>query len=184
MKKINLSIVIVGIALGIITSINPIIDNDIYELLIRLSVIPVMLLPIFIKKIFKIDISETTIFAYLTFVFLAHLLGSIYNFYSLFSWYDKFTHFLSGILTSILSLIILDKFKIKKSKIFNIIFIIAITLSIASLWEFYEFTCDNLFIKDAQKVIKTGVDDTMLDMIAAFIGSVIFSIIYSFKRSN
>ena len=41
-----------------------------------------------------------------------------------------------------------------------------------------EFTCDNLFGKDAQNVLTTGVDDTMWDMIVAFIGSILVSILY------
>ena len=37
---------------------------------------------------------------------------------------------------------------------------------------------DNLLNGDAQRVAISGVTDTMLDMIAAFIASIIFSITY------
>ena len=89
-------------------------------------------------------------------------------------------HFLSGILTAYIGLylIMLLKSYNKKNIIFNIIFIIGFTLSIAFFWEVFEFVNDSLFGKDAQNVLTTGVDDTMWDMIVAFLGSIIISIIY------
>lgn len=83
-------------------------------------------------------------------------------------------------MTSILSIVILVKSKCydKNPLWVNILFIICVTLSVAAFWEFFEFINDNIFGKDAQKVAKTGVNDTMIDMIMVFIGSIIYSIIY------
>ena len=139
-----------------------------------------MLLPWIIKKLFKIEIPSNLITTYLIFVFMAHFLGSILDFYHIFNNYDKIMHFLSGILTAYIGLylIMLLKSYNKKNIIFNIIFIIGFTLSIAFFWEVFEFVNDSLFGKDAQNVLTTGVDDTMWDMIVAFLGSIIISIIY------
>ena len=52
---------------------------------------------------------------------------------------------------------------------------------IASFWEFFEYFSDNLFNKDAQNVLTTGVNDTMKDMVAALIGSILFNIMYVYE---
>ena len=66
----------------------------------------------------------------------------------------------------------------------DIIFIIIFTLAIAGLWEFFEFFSDLILKGDAQRVVTSGVTDTMTDMIAAFISSIIFSCIYHYKASK
>ena len=54
----------------------------------------------------------------------------------------------------------------------------------ASFWEFFEFISDNIFGKDAQNVLTTGVNDTMMDMILASLGSLTFVITYIFEEFN
>ncbi|MBQ9011437.1 MAG: hypothetical protein IJ093_02190 [Bacilli bacterium] len=52
------------------------------------------------------------------------------------------------------------------------------------MWEVFEYVC-NIFVGgDAQRVALTGVNDTMLDMIVAFSGSLVTSIISSFCKMN
>lgn len=155
-------------------------EPGLYKNLIIISIIPVMLLPYIINKLFKANIDEEIILVYLIFIFFAHFLGTILNFYYKIAIYDKLMHGISGIMSSILAIVILVKSKcIKNNPLWvNILFIICITLTVASLWEFFEFTNDKIFSKDAQKVLTTGVDDTMLDMIYAFLASIIFSVVY------
>ena len=61
---------------------------------------------------------------------------------------------------------------------------IIFSLAVAALWEMFEYTCNILFGGDAQMVAKTGVNDTMQDMIVAFIGSMITSLIYYFNSNT
>lgn len=183
MKKLKLINLIIIIGISIFSIFYLFFGNHepgVYKNLIILSIIPVMLVPMLVNKIFKMNINPEIEFVYLIFIIFAHFLGTILNFYYKIEIYDKVMHGLSGVMTSILSVIILVKSKCydKNSLWVNVLFIISITLSVAALWEFYEFINDNIFSKDAQKVLKTGVDDTMLDMIMAFIGSIIYSIIY------
>lgn len=179
-KKINILIIALISIISIIFLFFGNHEKGIYKTLIILSIIPVMLLPYIINLFLKKKIEEEIIFVYLIFIILAHFLGTIMNFYYKISIYDKLMHGLSGIMTSILAIILLIKTNcLKKNPIWvNVLFIISITFSVASLWEFFEFINDNIFSKDAQKVLTTGVDDTMMDMIMAFIGSIIFSIDY------
>lgn len=185
-KKINLLLIVIASIGGICFGVNRIIDGDFYRFLIYLSIIPVMLVPKILKTYFKIKLTSTLEFIYLVFVFCAHFLGSIVDFYHTINNYDKIMHFLSGVITAYLglyTLINLRKYD-QKDIFFNVLFIISFVLMIAVFWEFFEYFSDLLFKQDAQNVLTTGIHDTMTDMIAAFIGSVLFSTFYIHKEKK
>lgn len=158
-------------------------DNQLGLILKDASILITITLPYIIEKIFKTKISIVIKTTYIVFIFIAQFLGVTVELYNHISWFDKFTHWLSGIITALLSLSLLSKFKLynKKNVLFNIIWMISITLAIASLWECFEYVANILFGGDAQRVATTGVNDTMQDIIVAFIGSIIVSLIYSFE---
>lgn len=141
----------------------------------------VVLVPFIIRKILHYEMSELVEFVYLIFILLAHLLGSVVNLYAKIWWWDLFVHGLSGVLTAILGLLLLKRFSLlpNRNKWFVVIFMICFSLSVASMWEFFEFTMDKITGGDTQWVVKTGVDDTMTDMLIAFFGSILFTIYYS-----
>ena len=120
------------------------------------------------------------------FVFLAYFLGSIIDLYHKISFYDTLMHFTSGILSSLLALDILKRENvIEKNNLFiTLLFVLGFTFLISGLWEIFEFTTDNIFGKDAQKVLTTGVSDTMKDIISAFLGSLIIVVSYIYEKVN
>lgn len=175
MKKIVNLLIFVIILVSIGFGIYEIANNDIYEFLICLTIIPIVYLPKIIRKIFKIDISNINEIIFIIFVFLAHFLGSILNFYNNIYFYDKFVHFLSGIVVGIIALeFIVKNKKYDKKYLFNVIFILGISCTIAGFWEYFEYISDYIFNKDAQNVLTTGVNDTMQDMIVATLGVLLF----------
>ncbi len=151
-----------------------------------LSMILVLFIPKIIRKIFKIKITDTMEFIYVIFVILAQFLGSVVNLYNKTSWYDLFTHFLSGVLTTFLALVIMNWLGVYKenNKGFNILFIICFTLMVASVWEFTEYITDIIMKTDVQHVLDTGVNDTMEDMLIAFLGSIIVAVSYAFDNKK
>lgn len=191
MKKINNIIIILSLVAELIYFIiNPIITID--NILLLLAYIPVIFIPRIINSIFKnskIKIEEDVEFVYLIFLILAFLFGSIMGGYAKIYWYDSFTHLLSGVFTAFMAPIVLkwlNRYN-KKDVIFNVIYMILVTLSVAVLWECTEFTIDKVLGTDTQKVLTTGVNDTMKDMICALFGSVLYSIYYLYnlnKKSN
>ena len=191
MKKINNIIIILSLIVELIYFImNPIITVD--NILLLLSYIPVIFIPRIFNYIFKkskIKITDDIEFAYLIFLILAFLFGSIMGGYSRIYWYDSFTHLLSGVFTAFMAIVLLkwlNRYN-KKDIVFNIIYIILITLSVAVLWECVEFTIDKVLGMDTQKVLTTGVNDTMKDMICALVGSILYSIYYLYnlnKKNN
>lgn len=185
MKKLN-NILIYLISLISFCFVIKDINNSIYTRLMPcLSILIVLLIPKIVRKIFKVNIGYTLEFTYIVFIFFAQFLGSVMNLYDQVWWYDLFVHFLSGILSSLLSLFVLSWFKIhhKKNKTFNFIFMIIFSVAVAALWEFIEFTAFIIFKTDMQNHLTTGVFDTMQDMLIAAVGALIIAIYYLINNS-
>ena len=154
------------------------------RILVTLSLYLTVWVPAVVRAIFKVKIPAHMEFAYFIFLFFAQFLGSIVNLYASIYWFDSFTHFVSGILTAVFAIAVLVWFRKYESKsiAFNIFFMIAFSLMVASLWEFFEFTADTISGGDTQKVLETGVADTMKDMIVAFLGAILVSIYYGYEK--
>lgn len=153
---------------------------------VTLSLYLTVWIPAIVRSVLKVKIPERVEFVYFIFLFLAQFLGSIVNLYASIYWFDSFVHFVSGILTAIFGIAVLVWFGKydHKSVAFNIFFMIAFSLMVASFWEFFEFTMDRISGGDTQKVIETGVADTMKDMIVACLGAILVSIYYGFEKST
>ena len=80
-KKLNLSIIVITSMLSIIYLFFGNHESGLYKNLIIISIIPVMLLPYIINCFLKNKIDEEIILIYLVFIFFAHFLGTILNFY-------------------------------------------------------------------------------------------------------
>lgn len=180
MKKINIFLIITTVILSFITILSEL-DKGIVIILKDSSIALTLLVPYILKKIFKVKIDESYILIWIIFIILAHYLGVICELYFKIDYFDKVTHTFSGVVSSTAAILILNNVKTKNIG-FNILFILSFSWLCAGLWEVFEFTCNALFGGDAQRVLLTGVTDTMQDMIVAFIGSIVVSIIYYFKR--
>ncbi len=180
MKKINIGLIILTIVLSFMTIVHEL-DRGIVIILKDSSIVLTLLFPYIVKKLFKFNVSESTVFVWIIFIFLAHYMGVICELYFKWYYFDKVTHTFSGVLSAFVAIMILDKVKVK-SMLFRIIFILSFTWLCAGLWEVFEFTCNALFGGDAQRVALTGVTDTMLDMIVAFAGSLVVSLFYYLKE--
>ena len=186
MKKNNwickIAIIVLSL-LGIIYAIPVMIQGNWYEVLIRLTIILTAFIPTLARKFFHLQISYTMELVYLIFIFFGHFVGSIMGVYNQIFIYDKIIHTLSGVLTALFALVLLKNMKLYDFHhfLFNVLFMIVFTIAIAGVWEIFEFTNDAIFQADAQHVMTTGVDDTMLDMIVALLGSVIVVVIYGIE---
>ncbi|MDD3340944.1 MAG: DUF2238 domain-containing protein [Bacilli bacterium] len=159
------------------------------RLLVAFTVIPILLGPYLIQKIFHYEMKEPLKFIYYLFTFCCVILGSVLNLYNLpqTRGFDKFTHFISGFLTSLVALLVLKKAQLKNKKTwFIVVFIILFSTAVAGIWEYFEFFCDKITGGDTQHVLDSGIQDTMLDMLVATGASILFSIyyIYSYKKAK
>lgn len=111
----------------------------------------------------------------LIFMFLASTLGSAYRFYDHVLYWDKFVHGISGILGLLASYILFCTLKKttyvkKEDRAIMYIFINVCNISIATIWELYEYSTLVLFNYDAIRHYSTGVHDSMTDIIVCIIG--------------
>lgn len=188
MKKMNMwnKIIFTVILLGsMYYAVEVIKEKDFYQFLIVITVTPVALLPYFIQKIGKIKLPDMLESLYMIFIFLAYFLGSIMKLYGKIEYYDLFVHFTSGILSAMFAYYLYKMANKKEKNISTIIlFILGLVALVAVSWEIFEFVCDKIFKKDAQYVQKTGVDDTMTDMIVALVGAILFDISYYLQKKK
>ncbi|MBR3210273.1 MAG: hypothetical protein IKF82_08455 [Bacilli bacterium] len=175
-KKINYLLIVFTLICAFFKIFSEL-DEGIVIILKDSSIVFTIFLPYIVKKYFKLDINDNLIFLWIIFIFLAHYLGVICEFYFKFYAYDKVTHTFSGVLSGSVALLIIDKIK-SKNFWFNILFILSFTWFCAGMWEVFEYLCNILFGGDAQRVVETGVNDTMLDMIVAFFGSLFVCLLY------
>lgn len=159
---------------------------SIAKVLILLCIIPIVCGPMIIQKLFGYHMSEVLKFFYFSFIMVALICGSVLGWYQKIGWFDLFAHFLSGIVFSIVALILLKEFHLLKKEyvIFHILFILCFGLAVASFWEFFEFFSDLIFKGDTQWVAETGVTDTMTDMLIAFLGGIVVSGYYGIRMKQ
>lgn len=177
-SKFNKVLLLFVIIIALIYVINPIKKMDIYNILIVISIIPVSLFPFLLEKYGNIKIPNFLITLYMIFILFAYFFGSIVGLYNKILWYDTVAHFSSGILISFAAYYIYKISSKNNNKVILVLFIVGVTSLIAISWEIFEFVSDSIFKKDVQHVIDTGVNDTMIDMIVALLGSIVFSFIY------
>jgi len=181
MKKTNR---ILKELISIVTLCIIIFNFKISKILNYLILIPLVIIPYILKKL-KIKLNNLDITIHYIFIFIVQVLGNICNLYNIIWWYDIFAHFIYGIYTFYIFLILLKNFYInpKEKKFYHLFYGICFTTFAAVLWEIVEFCTDKLLNLNIQYSKETGVTDTMQDMIVALIGSII-SVIYYYMNMN
>lgn len=115
----------------------------------------------------------------IVFFFASMYLGSIRGYYLKYWWWDIMVHTSSGFLLGLIGFLLvytLNKHKgdtVSLSPFFVALFSFSFAITIGSIWEIYEFTMDSVFGFNMQK---SGLVDTMWDMIVDMIGASLSSI--------
>lgn len=157
---------------------------DLSRILILILLPPVLFIVKIIREI-GIKIPDWIETSYILFIIFGQLFGCAFYMMQEVKYYDKALHFLSGILTNTLGLLLLENSNLKnRTTLTDIIFILALSLAIAASWEIFEYTSDHFLNGDTQNVLTTGINDTMQDIIAATISTSIFVIIYSIIKKK
>lgn len=141
-----------------------------------------VLIPFVLELIIKKRIGNSTIIAFLLFLFFSAFIGSAVGVMKTSSVYDKICHCCFGYLGCYIGLIIANSMINKKSHPWHVALVCFLfVMACASIWEIYEFACDSLFGGTAQGVPINGitpVTDTMLDITVTFVGAIVFFIHY------
>lgn len=179
MKKLYIRFLIVAMIIIDLIYIYNAFINQVYDRLpAYFALFFVLAVPWLVHKIFKVKINDNMKILYFTFILFADFGGCVLGLYVTTEWFDKLAHLLSGILTAIIALLLMNRFKYKEKKLQTIIYTLAISSLVAVAWEIFEYSADSFFGMTLQHNLETGVHDTMGDMIAAVIGNLLFLVLY------
>lgn len=153
---------------------------------IVLCILPLSMVPYLLDKIKVYETNEFVVFIYYIFLLTSMVMGYALDYYYKTWWFDLLSHFISGIFSGIISIVLFEKLKLKNRKYnwFNFLLIIIFSISVAAVWEYIEFFSDKLFGTDNQWVISTGVSDTMTDMLIATLGGILVGLYYLKKNKD
>ena len=126
-------------------------SNELFSYFYCIATVAFVALPIILMLVFH---WKMNMFFYLLFTFYTFgpLLGAVYNFYYYTSWWDDLLHLLAGTVFAVVGAqlsYVLNKNN-KTSYIFAAIFGVLLSIGIAVVWEFFEYSCDTFLNSDMQ----------------------------------
>lgn len=127
-------------------------------------------------------------FLAIVFIFAAIFLGEIHSYYTKFWWWDIILHSSSGFLLGLagfLAVYILNEEKrihLQMKPAFVALFAFAFAVMLGAVWEIFEFSMDTIFGVHMQR---SGLIDTMGDLIVDTLGALVISILgYFYVRTD
>jgi hypothetical protein len=154
------------------------------------SVIALTLTPALLAKRYRIFVPPEFQLIAAAFVFLSLFLGSAFDYYYRFWWWDIVLHTSSGFLLGIIGFVVLfllhrtNKVPQGMSPFFICFFGVLFAVFIGVVWEIFEFIVDKFTTANMQSR-ETGVDDTMHDLIVDTVGAVIVAAMgYAYAKSG
>ncbi len=135
-------------------------------------------LPDIVERRSRIHVPIEFEFVIILFIYAALFLGEVKKYYIKFWWWDIALHTASGLAIGFAGFIILytlyNKNKIGSSAFILSLFSFMFALGIGALWEIFEFSADQILGLNMQK---SGLIDTMWDLIVDAIGALVTSTI-------
>lgn len=175
-ERINRGVMIVYIGYALVVGIINIVKGQPYYYLLSFG--SILLFPAVwgAYRLIKINRCHQLEFIIYLYTFLAFPLGSVADFYHAVPYYDKLMHTLSGVLTVALALPLYyklspDSVVRPEDKNQAITFCLLAAIAVAGLWEIGEYLLNFITNMDHQRVLTTGIDDSMQDMIVATFGA-------------
>ena len=127
-------------------------------------------LPSFLERTIRVEIPDTLEIIILLFIFAAEILGEIQAYYIQYPYWDTMLHTLNGFLCAAIGFSLLDilnrneKLKFSLSPVYLAVVAFCFSMTIGVLWEFFEFSMDQLFLLDMQKdTVANSIGSVMLD---------------------
>lgn len=144
-------------------------NGEYFNVMLCLLTLILFMVPSFIEKKLKIDIPNVLEVIILVFIFAAEILGEIRSYYVLYPGWDTALHTVTGFLAAAVGFSLVELLN-KTSKSFDLSpFYLAFvafcfSMTVACMWEFFEFFMDYFFKMDMQKdyVIKS-INTVLLD---------------------
>ena len=160
----------------ILTIIVSIIEFNLFLIASSFIILLFSALPAIIERKMRITLPVEVDFVITTFLFMHFILGETVNYYR-FWWFDISLHISSGIIIGLVGFVIIYFFlytnRIEANPLMVVVFSASFALAAGALWEIFEFFMDETFGFNMQK---SGLVDTMKDLLVDFIGACIVSL--------
>ena len=141
---------------------------------VSLATLALSLVPLFAARWAEVVVPPSFIAAIVVFVGGTLFLGEVFDFYNRFWWWDMVMHASSAIGFGLIGFVLVfmmfqgDRYAAPPFAVAFFAFCFA--LAIGAIWEIFEFGMDQIFGLNMQK---SGLMDTMADLIMDFIGALI-----------
>ncbi|MDJ0767061.1 MAG: hypothetical protein QNJ97_29065 [Myxococcota bacterium] len=155
--------------------------------LVTMAIMLVTMLPVALGKRFQVYIPPEFEALAVVFIFASLFLGEVGGFYTRFWWWDVVLHTSSGFLLGILGFLLVHVLNEKEDidlhmkPRFVALFAFMFAMGLGAVWEIFEFAMDSIFGMNMQK---SGLTDTMWDLIVDAIGALAISVLGLFYISN
>lgn len=139
-----------------------------------------MLVPSILKKRYDVYLPFELDVAIVGFIFLTLFLGARGNYYERFPFWDDILHLQSGLLLGIVGFVLVYILNGQKTRALELspgfisFFAVTFSVAISVMWEIYEYVIDLSFGFNMQK---SGLPDTMGDLIVNAIGALVVGIL-------
>lgn len=144
------------------------------------GVVLIASLPVALGARFDVRIPPEFELLAVVFVYASLFLGEVHGFYARYWWWDILLHAGSGLVLGIFGFLLVyvmnekDDLKLSMKPAFVALFTFMFALGMGSIWEILEFSIDQTFGTTMQK---SGLVDTMSDLIVDGIGAAIIAIL-------
>jgi len=160
-----------------------------YQAAIEVAIILcITFLPLLLGQRFQVKTLHEFESLAVVFVSMSLFLGEVQGYYARFWWWDIVLHTGSGFLLGILGFLLVyvlnekEDIELDLHPKFIAFFAFIFAMGMGSVWEIFEFSMDQLFGMNMQK---SGLVDTMWDLIVDGVGALIISILgWGFLRTR
>ena len=119
-------------------------------------------------------------------ILFLHIAGVVFRWYWLIPHYDTAMHFLGGFWVAMMALYLTerihDKSVLEHTPVLKFFLLIGVAMTIGFLWEGYEFLADTFILH--KRFIQGSVADTMSDLLADFLGALVYAVFALFVRNK
>ena len=139
------------------TLVSSVIRGEYESAFICLLVLALFMLPFFIQQNFGIELPSTLEIIILLFIFAAEILGELECYFITYPHWDSMLHTTTGFLCAATGFALIDilnrnsRIKFELSPIYVALAAFCFSMTVGVLWEFFEFTCDQVMHTDMQK---------------------------------
>ena len=158
--------------------------------IVTLAIILVTLFPLVLGRRFQVFVPPEFEVLAVVFVFASLFLGEVRGYYVRFWWWDAVLHTASGFLLGVLGFLLVyvlneqEDIAVHMKPGFVALFAFMFAVGLGAIWEIFEFGMDQFFGMNMQK---SGLVDTMWDLIVDTIGAAVVSVLgfaYLSKAGN